>query len=111
MKKRIKDWIGYPAEAAGILVSGGSDANISALECAREALIEPMTDRVVLYAADQTHSSIARAARLLGFRPDQVRILPTDSSHRLRIDAFFFSSRRRHTRSTRDWSSDVCSSD
>src|SRR5207247_4975148 len=26
-------------------------------------------------------------------------------------DYFFFSSRRRHTRSTRDWSSDVCSSD
>src|SRR5207247_1467291 len=26
-------------------------------------------------------------------------------------DFFFFSSRRRHTRSTRDWSSDVCSSD
>src|SRR5207249_7274262 len=25
--------------------------------------------------------------------------------------AFFFSSRRRHTRSNRDWSSDVCSSD
>src|SRR5207247_10057750 len=27
------------------------------------------------------------------------------------ILSFFFSSRRRHTRSTRDWSSDVCSSD
>src|SRR6266704_5580133 len=27
------------------------------------------------------------------------------------IDYFFFSSRRRHTRSKRDWSSDVCSSD
>src|SRR6266536_3342139 len=27
------------------------------------------------------------------------------------IQFFFFSSRRRHTRSTRDWSSDVCSSD
>src|SRR6266536_5897947 len=27
------------------------------------------------------------------------------------INFFFFSSRRRHTRSTRDWSSDVCSSD
>ena len=25
--------------------------------------------------------------------------------------SFFFSSRRRHTRSKRDWSSDVCSSD
>src|SRR5699024_12017781 len=29
----------------------------------------------------------------------------------IRIAAFFFSSRRRHTRSKRDWSSDVCSSD
>src|SRR2546429_3114202 len=27
------------------------------------------------------------------------------------IDFFFFSSRRRHTRCSRDWSSDVCSSD
>src|SRR6266496_4900941 len=27
------------------------------------------------------------------------------------VDFFFFSSRRRHTRSLRDWSSDVCSSD
>src|SRR5207247_7034484 len=27
------------------------------------------------------------------------------------LSVFFFSSRRRHTRSTRDWSSDVCSSD
>src|SRR5438874_4383479 len=27
------------------------------------------------------------------------------------ISLFFFSSRRRHTRSLRDWSSDVCSSD
>src|SRR5699024_11489955 len=28
-----------------------------------------------------------------------------------RVWLFFFSSRRRHTRSKRDWSSDVCSSD
>src|SRR2546422_5245385 len=27
------------------------------------------------------------------------------------LDLFFFSSRRRHTRCSRDWSSDVCSSD
>src|SRR6266436_9881130 len=30
---------------------------------------------------------------------------------RIRIFCFFFSSRRRHTRCSRDWSSDVCSSD
>src|SRR2546422_3632504 len=29
----------------------------------------------------------------------------------LRVVFFFFSSRRRHTRCSRDWSSDVCSSD
>src|SRR5699024_8406595 len=33
------------------------------------------------------------------------------SSHFIAMTAFFFSSRRRHTRSKRDWSSDVCSSD
>src|SRR6266536_4328168 len=34
----------------------------------------------------------------------------SDDLDHLRVD-FFFSSGRRHTRSTRDWSSDVCSSD
>jgi aromatic-L-amino-acid decarboxylase len=83
----FKSWIGYPEDAAGILVSGGSAANMTALACAREALLGPMSDRVVVYVADQTHSSVARAARLLGFRPDQVRILPSDADHRLRPDA------------------------
>jgi aromatic-L-amino-acid/L-tryptophan decarboxylase len=83
----FKEWIGYPPEAAGILVGGGSAANQTALACAREALLGPMTDRVVMYAADQTHSSVAKAARLMGFRPDQVRVLPTDERHRMRLDA------------------------
>src|SRR5207247_6411700 len=34
-----------------------------------------------------------------------------DELYRKHFFVFFFSSRRRHTRSTRDWSSDVCSSD
>jgi hypothetical protein len=37
--------------------------------------------------SDQTHSSLARAARALGFRPDQVRVIPTDQRARLRPDA------------------------
>jgi len=83
----FKEWIGYPPEAAGVLVSGGSAANLTALACAREALLGPMTDRVVAYASDQSHSSVARASRVMGFRPDQVRVLPTDESHRIRLDA------------------------
>src|SRR6266536_5878375 len=42
--------------------------------------------------------------------PSDVRKMIKDSNVKL-IDFFFAASRRRHTRSTRDWSSDVCSSD
>jgi aromatic-L-amino-acid decarboxylase len=79
----FKNWIGYPAEAAGTLVSGGSAANMTALACAREALAGPMRDDLVVYLSDQAHSSVARAARILGFRPAQVRVLPADSGFRL----------------------------
>ena len=79
----FKEWIGFPSEAAGSLVSGGSAGNLTALACAREALAGPMRDDLVLYVSDQAHSSIARAARLLGFRPEQVRVLPSDDSFRL----------------------------
>src|SRR5690606_40327862 len=36
---------------------------------------------------------------------------PIDSAVNTAKFSFFFSSRRRHTRFSRDWSSDVCSSD
>jgi glutamate/tyrosine decarboxylase-like PLP-dependent enzyme len=80
-------WIGYPAEASGILVTGGSAANLTALACAREAMLGAMDDRAVVYVSDQSHSSVAKAARVLGFRPDQVRVLPSDAAFRMRPDA------------------------
>ena len=79
----FKAWIGYPAQAGGILVGGGSAANLTALACARESLVGSMTDDVVGYVCDQAHSSLGRAARVLGFRPDQVRVLPHDAAFRL----------------------------
>src|SRR5207247_8120471 len=48
------------------------------------ALLGAMADTAVAYVSDQAHSSLARAARTLGFRPDQVRVLPTDASFRMR---------------------------
>ncbi|MDQ3537915.1 MAG: aminotransferase class V-fold PLP-dependent enzyme [Actinomycetota bacterium] len=83
----FKSWIGYPPGAAGVLVTGGSAANMTALACAREALLGAMSERVVAYVSDQAHSSIVRAARVLGFRPDQVRVLPTDDDYRMRPEA------------------------
>jgi aromatic-L-amino-acid/L-tryptophan decarboxylase len=83
----FKQWIGYPEEAAGVLVSGGSAANLTALACAREALLGAMSDQVVAYLSNQAHSSMARAARVLGFRPNQVRVLPVDDAYRMRPEA------------------------
>jgi glutamate/tyrosine decarboxylase-like PLP-dependent enzyme len=83
----LRQWVGYPEHAAGVLVSGGSAANLTALACAREARIGEMNEHATVYMSDQTHSSVARAARVLGFRPDQVRIIPTDVHARLRVDA------------------------
>jgi glutamate/tyrosine decarboxylase-like PLP-dependent enzyme len=81
----FKQWIGYPEQASGVLVSGGSAANMTALACAREASGD--VEGGVAYVSDQAHSSIARAARALGMRPGQLRVLPTDDRHRLRLDA------------------------
>src|SRR3954454_9847074 len=83
----FREWVGYPEQAAGVLVSGGSAANLTALACARERLIGAMDDRAVIYMSDQTHSSVARAARVLGFRPDQVRVIPSDRTARIRPDS------------------------
>lgn len=83
----FKEWIGFPQEAAGVLVSGGSAANLTALACAREVLLGAMSDQVVGYLSDQAHSSMARAARVLGFRPNQVRVLPVDDGYRMRPEA------------------------
>ena len=81
------DWIGYPAESAGVLVSGGSAANLTAMACAREALVGAMSGELVAYVSEQGHSSLARAARVLGFGPQQVRVLPVDDRFRMRADA------------------------
>lgn len=83
----FRDWVGYPDGAAGLLVSGGSAANLTALALAREARVGAMDANAVAYMSDQTHSSVARAARALGFRPDRVRVIPTDERARIRVDA------------------------
>jgi len=81
------DWLGYPDTARGVLVSGGSAANLTAVACAREGVAGAMRPDLVAYVSDQGHSSLARAARILGFQPRQVRVLPVDHDFRMRVDA------------------------
>ena len=78
----FRTWLGLPAGTAGVLVSGGSAANLTALLVAREAAGGPSAGSVV-YVSDQAHSSLARTARAMGLRPEQVRVLPTDDRWRL----------------------------
>ena len=81
----FRGWLGLPAGTAGVLVNGGSAANLTALLVAREAAGGPSPDSVV-YVSDQAHSSLARTARAMGLRPEQVRVLPTDGRWRLAPD-------------------------
>jgi glutamate/tyrosine decarboxylase-like PLP-dependent enzyme len=83
------DWIrrlaGYPDGAGGIFLSGGSLANLSALITARDALLKPEEfSRAVVYGSDQTHSSLLRAMRILGWQKRQFRKLASDSAFRVR---------------------------
>lgn len=76
----------FPAEAGGVLMAGRSAANLAALACAREVRLGAMRTDAVAYVSDQSHPSVARAARILGFTPAQVRILPVDDRFRLSPD-------------------------
>ena len=82
------DWLrricGLPEGAGGAFVSGGSMANLTALAVARHRRFGTGDfSRAVIYASDQTHSSIARGARVLGFAPGRLRLLGSDDGYRL----------------------------
>jgi aromatic-L-amino-acid/L-tryptophan decarboxylase len=79
----FRSWLGMPEGTAGLLVSGGSAANLTALLVAREAAGGPSDDSVV-YVSDQGHSSLARTACAMGLCAHQVRVLPTDDHWQLR---------------------------
>jgi len=88
----VIDWfkrmLGLPSEAAGLLVSGGSVANLTALAVARREILADESRHAVVYLSDQSHASIDRALRLLGFRAEQLRRISSDASFRLRPNNF-----------------------
>lgn len=81
------DLVGYPRAASGILTSGGSLATFSALVAARRDRLPEDFLSGTLYASDQTHHALQKAALLAGFPPDNVREIPTDDAYRIRVPA------------------------
>lgn len=79
----FKEFLGYPAQAQGLLTSGGSEANLTALVVAREPLAFADRQRAVLYVTEQRHWSVDRAAKVVGLHPDQVCPVPTTDCFRI----------------------------
>lgn len=76
---------GFPTAAGGLFVSGGSMANLTALVAARHSLLQDRVEGATVYFSDQTHSSVERALRVIGFAPEQMRKLRSDENFRLSI--------------------------
>ncbi len=89
MERLTIDWIrqilGFPAQADGLFLSGGSMANLTALAAARQTK-NHSSGRLRLYASSETHYSIAKAAALLGIGRDNVCLIPVDGHFKIRTD-------------------------
>jgi glutamate/tyrosine decarboxylase-like PLP-dependent enzyme len=83
----FRQWIGYGGQASGILLPGGSLANLTAVACARETQAGGRAENAVVYVTSQCHSSVTRGFQVLGIKPEQVRSVPVDERLRMRPDA------------------------
>jgi aromatic-L-amino-acid/L-tryptophan decarboxylase len=83
------DWIrqilGFNAEAGGLFVSGGSMANLTAIATARQTKDQSL-GQLRIYASNETHFSVAKAAALLGIGRENVRHVTVDERFRIRVD-------------------------
>lgn len=99
VEKQVIDWckemLGFPVEASGILVSGGSMANLTALAVARNAKAEfdvrreglqNSSARMVLYVSKETHNSVQKAAELLGLGNEAVRRIPVNANFQIDLE-------------------------
>jgi aromatic-L-amino-acid decarboxylase len=96
VEKQVIDWIkemlGYPQSASGLLTSGCSAANIIGLAVARNAKanfdvrrkgLQHLPRSMVLYASKEIHSSIQKAVELLGLGNEALRRLPINNYYQI----------------------------
>ena len=80
------DLLDYGPQSFGTLASGGSEANLIALKCARDSVAAGIKDHgvrtapgdLVIYASEQCHYSVDKSADILGLGREGVRKIPTD---------------------------------
>ena len=81
------DLFGYPPQARGILTSGGSLSNFSAIVAARRSLLPEDFLAGTIYVTDQVHASVAKSALLAGFPQRSIRVVARDRALRMEPDA------------------------
>ncbi len=90
-----KQLLGYPDSASGLLTSGASMANLTALIVARNhrsggkirrSGARAMPGEMVLYCSVETHNCIRKAAEVMGMGAASVRQIPVDEQFRIRTD-------------------------
>jgi glutamate/tyrosine decarboxylase-like PLP-dependent enzyme len=82
----LRDWLGLPPGTEGTLTTGGSLGHLTALAAAASARGADRP-RATGYVSDQTHATVERAWRVLGFDPAHLRVLPSDRRQRLPVEA------------------------
>src|SRR5229473_3161629 len=86
--------IGYGPEAFGVLASGGSEANLIALKCARDRIshdirdvgVRTVTSDLTVYASEQCHFSVEKSVDILGLGRRSLRKIDTDERFHVRVD-------------------------
>lgn len=100
LEEVVVDWmrelLGLPAAMSGSIQQTASEATLIALLVARERATGFSLDRgglqaepapLVVYGSAQSHSSVEKAALLVGFGRENVREVPVDAAHAMRPDA------------------------
>lgn len=88
------DLLHYGPKSFGTLASGGSEANLIALKCARDNVAASIKDRgvrtapgdLVIYASEQCHYSIDKSADILGLGREGLRKIPTDDRFHISLE-------------------------
>jgi glutamate/tyrosine decarboxylase-like PLP-dependent enzyme len=85
----FRDWLNMPAGSTGLLTTGGSAANLTAMVAARHEAIERGEEitKLTVYTSAQAHSSVVRAAWIAGLDRNNVRTVEMDELFRMDVES------------------------